>query len=131
MAIGSKNKPEIAFSLSGMTDIVFLLLLFFMLVSTLTAPVAMNVLLPQSSNQTVANPLITISITNKLEYMVDDKNCSFEQIEELVKAKLGAPAEPPTIRINADENVNMDEIYKILEIAKQNKFKVILGTRSM
>jgi len=131
MSIGSKNKIEIAFSLSGMTDIVFLLLLFFMLVSTLTAPVAMNVLLPQSSNQTVANPLITISITNNLEYMVDDKTCSFEQIEELVKAKLGTPPEPPTIRINADENVNMDEIYKILEIAKQNKFKVILGTRSM
>jgi biopolymer transport protein ExbD len=131
MAIVSKNKSEVGFSLSGMTDIVFLLLLFFMLVSTLTAPVAMNVLLPQSSNQTVANPLITISITNKMEFMVDDQTCTFEQIETLVKAKLGTPEEPPTIRINADENVNMDEIYKLLEIAKTNKFKVILGTRSL
>jgi biopolymer transport protein ExbD len=131
MAIGSKNKVNVSFSLSGMTDIVFLLLLFFMLVSTLTAPVAMNVLLPQSSNQTVANPLITISITNKMEYMVDDRTCMFEQIEPLLKEKLGSPKEPPTIRVNADENVNMDEIYKILEIAKKNKFKVILGTRSL
>ena len=131
MAIGSKNKTSISFSLSGMTDIVFLLLLFFMLVSTLTAPVAMNVLLPPSSNQTVANPLITISITNKLEYMVDDETCTFEQIEPILIEKLGNPIEPPTIRINADENTNMDEIYKLLEIAKQNKFKVILGTRSL
>jgi biopolymer transport protein ExbD len=114
-----------------MTDIVFLLLLFFMLVSTLTAPVAMNVLLPQSSNQTVANPLITISITSKMEYMVDDKTCTFEQVEPLLLEKLGTPKEPPTIRVNADENVNMDEIYKLLEIAKKNKFKVILGTRSL
>ena len=131
MAIASKNKSEVGFSLSGMTDIVFLLLLFFMIVSTLTAPVAMNVLLPQSSNQTVANPLITISITNKMEYMVDDKSCTFDQVEPLLLEKLGSPKEPPTIRVNADENVNMDEIYKLLEIAKKNKFKVILGTRSL
>jgi biopolymer transport protein ExbD len=131
MAIGSRNKVNVSFSLSGMTDIVFLLLLFFMLVSTLTAPVAMNVLLPQSSNQTSSNPLITISITSKMEYMVDDKICDFEEIEPLLKTKLGSPKEPPTIRINADENINMDEIYKILEIAKRNKFKVILGTRSL
>jgi biopolymer transport protein ExbD len=131
MAIGKKSKVNINFSLSGMTDIVFLLLLFFMLVSTLTAPVAMNVVLPQSSNQTASNPLITISITNKLEYMVDDKTCTFDQVEPLLKQKLGAPKEPPTIRVNADENVSMTEIYKILEIAKQNKFKVILGTRSL
>jgi biopolymer transport protein ExbD len=131
MAIGSRNKVNINFSLSGMTDIVFLLLLFFMLVSTLTVPVAMNVLLPQSSNQTVANPLITISITSKMEYLVDDKTCTFEQIETLLKVKLGTPKEPPTIRINADETLNMNEIYKLLEIAKKNRFKVILGTRSL
>jgi len=131
MAIASKNKSNLAFSLSGMTDIVFLLLLFFMLVSTLTAPVASNILLPQSSNQTVANPLITISITNQLEYMVDESSCTFEEIEPLLIKKLGTLKEPPTIRVNADENVNMDEIYRILEIAKQNKFKVILGTRSL
>ncbi len=130
MAIASKNKSSIDFSLSGMTDIVFLLLLFFMLVSTLTAPVASNILLPQSTNQTVANPVITISITNKMEYLVDGTLCTFEQIEPLLKEKLGSPAEPPTIRVNADENVNMNEVYKLLEIAKQNKFKVILGTRS-
>ncbi len=131
MAIASKNKANIAFSLSGMTDIVFLLLLFFMLVSTLTAPVASNILLPQSSNQTVANPIITISITSSLEYMVDEKTCTFEQVEPLLTEKLGSPKEPPTIRVNADENVNMNEIYKLLEIAKKNKFKVILGTRSL
>jgi len=131
MAISSRNKPEVGFSLSGMTDIVFLLLLFFMLVSTLTSPVAMNILLPQSENQTLSNPIITISITNSLEYMVDDKVCTLEQVEPLLKQKIGTPAEPPTIRINADERIKMNDIYKLMEIAKNNRFKVIIGTRSL
>ena len=131
MSIGSRNKADMNFSLSGMTDIVFLLLLFFMLVSTLVVPVAMNVLLPQSTNQTSSNPIVTVSITNQLQYLVDDKACAFDQIEILLKEKLGEPKDPPTIRLNADENLDMNEIYSFLEIAKRNKYKVILGTRPM
>jgi biopolymer transport protein ExbD len=131
MAIRSKNKSNVSYSLSGMTDIVFLLLLFFMLVSTLTAPVAMNIKLPRSENQTMANPLVTVSVTENLEYIVDETSCSIDQVEALLKQKIGNPKEPPTIRVNADENINMNEIYKILEIAKKNRFKVILGTRSL
>ena len=120
-----------SFSLSGMTDIVFLLLLFFMLVSTLVVPVAMNVLLPQSNNQTSSNPVVTVSITNHLQYLVDEKVCPFDQLEKLLKEKLGIQIDPPTIRLNADENLDMNEIYSFLEIAKRNKYKVILGTRPM
>jgi biopolymer transport protein ExbD len=119
------------FSLSGMTDIVFLLLLFFMLVSTLVVPVAMNVLLPQSNNQTSSNPIVTITVTNQLQFLVDDKSCSFDQVEAILREKLGKSGEPPTIRLNADENLDMNEIYNLLEIAKRNKYKVILGTRPM
>ena len=131
MAISSRNRPNISFSMSGMTDIVFLLLLFFMLVSTLIVPMAVNVLLPQSNNQTSANPLVTVSITKDLQYFVDDKPCSFEQVSYLLKEKLGEPSEPPTIRLNADENLEMVEIFDFLEIAKNGKYKVILGTRPM
>jgi len=131
MAIAARNKTDINFSLSGMTDIVFLLLLFFMLASTLVIPVAMNVLLPQSNNQTASNPVVTVSITRQLEYMLDERSCSFDQLETLLKEKLGQPKEPPTIRLNADENLSMNEIYDFLEIAKKNKYKVILGTRPL
>jgi biopolymer transport protein ExbD len=131
MAISAKNKVDVNFSLSGMTDIVFLLLLFFMLASTLVIPVAMNVMLPQSNNQTSANPIVTVSITKNLEYMVDEKVCSFDQVESVLKEKLGNPKEPPTFRLNADESLYMDEIYNILDVAKRNRYKVILGTRPM
>ena len=131
MAISNRNKTDINFSLSGMTDIVFLLLLFFMLASTLVVPVAMNVLLPQSDNQTASNPLVTVSINRNLEYIVDDKIITFDQLEILLNEKFGNPKEPPTIRLNADENLTMNEIYNFLDIAKRNKYKVILGTRPM
>jgi len=131
MAISSRNKTDLNFSLSGMTDIVFLLLLFFMLASTLIVPVAMNVLLPQSNNQTASNPIVTVTITNQLQYMVDEEECTFDQLETLLKEKLGHLEEPPTIRLNADENIDMNEIYDFLEIAKNNRYKVILGTRPM
>ena len=131
MAISNRNKTDINFSLSGMTDIVFLLLLFFMLASTLVVPVAMNVLLPQSDNQTASTPLITVSINRNLEYIVDDKIIAFDQMENLLIEKFANPKEPPTIRLNADENLTMNEIYNFLDIAKRNKYKVILGTRPM
>ncbi len=131
MSISSRNKVDINFSLSGMTDIVFLLLLFFMLASTLVIPIAMNVLLPQSNNQTASNPIITVTITDKLLYQVDDIPCDFDQVEKLLIERLGKPIEPPTIRLNADENLDMNEIYDFLEIAKRNRYKVILGTRPM
>jgi biopolymer transport protein ExbD len=131
MAISSRNKSDVNFSLSGMTDIVFLLLLFFMLASTLVVPVAMNVLLPQSDNQTASNPVVTVSISKQLQYQIDDKICPFDQIEPLLKSRFGEPKDPPTIRLNADENLNMNEIYSFLDIAKRNKYKVILGTRPM
>jgi biopolymer transport protein ExbD len=129
MAIISKNKVDLNFSLSGMTDIVFLLLLFFMLASTLVIPVAMNVLLPQSNNQTAATPVITVTITREMQYLIDDKICTFDQIAPLIEEKLGEPEIPPTIRLNADENLNMNAIFDFLEIAKTNKYRVILGTR--
>jgi biopolymer transport protein ExbD len=131
MAISARNKIDMNFSLSGMTDIVFLLLLFFMLVSTLVVPVAMNVLLPQSNNQTASNPVVTVTVTDQLQFLVDDKPCSFDQVESILKEKLGENKEPPTIRLNADENLDMRENYNLLEIAKRNKYKVILGTRPM
>ena len=131
MAISSRNKRSISFSMSGMTDIVFLLLIFFMLTSTLIVPAAMNVLLPQSSNQTAASPVVSVSITRNLEYYVNNEQCNLAELEIKLKAATKVSEDSPTIRLNADESLNMNEIYDFLEIAKRNRFKVILGTRPL
>lgn len=131
MSISSRNKRSISFSMSGMTDIVFLLLIFFMLTSTLIVPAAMDVLLPQSNNQTAANPVVSVSITRNLEYFVNDEQCNLAELELKLTAVTNVTEDSPTIRLNADEGLNMNEIYDFLEIAKRNRFRVILGTRPL
>ena len=117
MAISSRNKRSISFSMSGMTDIVFLLLIFFMLTSTLIIPAAMNVLLPQSNNQTAASPVVSVSITRNLEYYVNDEQYNLAEVELKLQTVAKDTEDSPTIRLNADESLNMNEIYDFLEIA--------------
>ncbi len=116
--------------MSGMTDIVFLLLIFFMLTSTLIVPGALNVTLPQSNNQTIANPEINVSISNDQKYYIDGEEVAYMDMESRLNEMLSG-AEAPTIRLNADENLVWDQILQFIELAKRNRYRVILGTRPM
>ena len=127
MALSSRNKVNVSFSMSGMTDIVFLLLIFFMLTSTLIAPNALKLLLPKSSNQTQANPQVTVSITEDLSYYIGRDRVAFSQIEGLLQKELKFRVEP-TISIHADKSVPVEHVVNVMNIAKRNKYKVILAT---
>lgn len=130
MAIQSRHKSNINFAMSGMTDIVFLLLIFFMLVSTLIVPGAMNVNLPASNNQTIANPQLNVSITRDMEFFIDGEAVARNELENTLRAVIAEKDEQPvTVRLDADENLNWDQITDFVEMAKRVKFKVILGTR--
>ena len=131
MAIKARNKISVNFAMSGMTDIVFLLLIFFMIVSTLVDPGVMNVDLPQSNNQTSANPEVNVSITKDLKYYVEGDETDFSNVEPKLQELLGSPEESPTVRLNADEDIDMDQVFNFLEIAKRNKYRVIMGTRPL
>lgn len=130
MAISSRHKRNINFAMSGMTDIVFLLLIFFMLTSTLIVPGALNVTLPQSNNQTIANPEINVSISNDQKYYIDGEEVAYMDMESRLNELLGG-SETPTVRLNADENLVWDQILQFIELAKRNRYRVILGTRPM
>jgi len=129
MAIESRHKTNKNFSMSGMTDIVFLLLIFFMITSTLIVPAAQNVNLPESNNQTRANPVLVVSISNDRTIYVDDQIYGLQELEGVLRKKLEGYGEPPTIRLNADRDLNMEEVFTFLDIARRNRYKVILGTR--
>ncbi len=132
MAIQSKNKRSINFAMSGMTDIVFLLLIFFMIVSTLVSPGTAGVNLPQSNNQTAANPDVVISITSNREFFIDGEAIQLGEMESQMRQIPRKDDETPlTVRLNADEELDMSQVFDFLEIAKRNKFKVILGTRHL
>jgi biopolymer transport protein ExbD len=114
--------------MSSMTDIVFLLLIFFMITSTLVFPNALKVLLPKSNSQTDANPIVSITITDNLEYYVDDTKVNFSAIEATLRAKLLSSTDP-TIALYADEKIALGEAVKIMDIANKNKYKMIIATR--
>ena len=129
MALKKGQKISSAFSMSSMTDIVFLLLIFFMLTSTLVHPNALKLVLPQSKNQTSAKPQTSVSITADLRYYVETKRVAFDELEPTLQAKLGA--QPDTyIALHVDETVPMREVVKVMNIAKKNKYKLILATRA-
>ncbi len=129
MAIESRHKTNKNFAMSGMTDIVFLLLIFFMITSTLIVPAAQNIQLPESNNQTQANPVLVVSIGLDKTIYVDDQEYRLGELESVLRNKLAGYGEAPTVRLNADRDLNMEEVFVFLEIAKRNRYKVILGTR--
>ncbi|WP_026475137.1 ExbD/TolR family protein [Alkaliflexus imshenetskii] len=129
MALKSRSKINATFSMSSMTDVVFLLLIFFMITSTLVNPNAIKLLLPQSQQQTAAKPLTTVSITHDLRYYVETRRVNFDQIESALRDRVGSETDV-YISLHVDENVPMKEVVKVMNIAKQNRYKMILATRA-
>jgi biopolymer transport protein ExbD len=131
MTLKKRNKINASFSMSSMTDIVFLLLIFFMVTSTLIAPNALKLLLPQSNNQTQAKPSTSVSITHDLRYYINDNGklvqVSFEQIEPFLQRTVGKDEES-YVSLHADKSVPIEEVVKIMNIARKNQFKMILAT---
>jgi biopolymer transport protein ExbD len=127
MALSQRNKISINFSSVGMTDVVFNLLIFFMLTSTLVHPSALKLLLPKGSNQTSAKPLTTVSITSDLNYFVEMQPVRIEDLEAVLKEKLGN--KPDTyISLHADKTVPFENVVKVLNIAQSNNYKLIIAT---
>ena len=128
MAISQRNKISVNFSSTGMTDVVFNLLIFFMLTSTLVHPTALKVLLPKGDSQTSAKPQTSVSITsdNKL-YMEQQPIANINDLEAALKARLGS--EPETyIALHADKTVPFESVVEILNIAQKNNYKLIIAT---
>lgn len=133
MALKRRNKILATFSMSSMTDVIFLLLIFFMVTSTVVFPNAIKVLLPQSQKQTSAAPLARVTIDENLNYYVAFGNerehmVSFDEITPwLVAMHLEEPE--MYVALYADEAVPYREVVKVLDIATHQKFKMVLATR--
>ena len=127
MALRSRNKISVSFSMAGMSDIVFLLLIFFMITSTLIHPTALKLLLPKGANQAAAKPLTTVSISRDLQYYVEDQPVAFEELEAALQRKIGN-SEEIYISLHADRTVPIEHVVKVMNIAKNNQYKLILAT---
>ena len=127
MAIKRGSKVDKSFSAASMTDLMFLLLMFMLIATTLINPNALKLLLPKSSNQLKEKPYTTVSITADLHYYVEAEPVSYDNLESALRSKM-AGAEDPTVSLHCDKSVPVDEVVKVMNIAKDNGYKLILAT---
>lgn len=131
MAIKHGSKVDKSFSASSMTDLMFLLLLFLLIATTLINPNALKLMLPKSSNQLKDKAMTTVSIQDTghgYRYYVELQDVgSIEGVERALSTRLEGQKEP-TVSLHCDKTVAVDEVVKVMNIAKDNKYKLILAT---
>ena len=127
MALRSRNKVTPNFNMSSMTDIVFLLLIFFMLTSTLVSPNALKLLLPSSKAKTLEKQTISISITKDIQFYINENPVLENTIEQELKLIINNEQEPAII-LHTDKSVAIDHVVKVMDIAYRNKYKIVLAT---
>lgn len=128
MNLRGRNKVSAEFSMSSMTDIVFLLLVFFLLTSPAITPDALDLILPKAKGKTSNVQKASVSITKDGAYYVDKERVSEYSIESELKKAL-AGQEEPTIILRAEEGVPIEDAVYVMDIANRNNFKVVLAVR--
>jgi len=125
---GRRNKVTPEFNFASMTDIVFLLLIFFMIASTLVSTNAIDIILPKASGKTENKKSTAVSIKKDLTYYIDQKRVGESVLESQLLSILSSQ-ESPTIVLRAEKSVPVENVVKVMDIANRNKFKVILAVK--
>jgi len=126
MNIRGRNKISPEFNMSSMTDIVFLLLIFFMIASTLVTTNAIDILLPKASGKTENKKSLAVSIKKDLSFYIDQSKVEVQNLEAELLELLQKEA-TPTLVLRAEKSVPVDYLVKVMDIANRNKFKIILA----
>ncbi len=127
MAIKSSNKVSVEFNMASLTDIVFLLLIFFIVLSTLINPHGELVNLPNSDNRTSEKPTVSITIKKDLTYYVGSKKINPEIVEEELIAKFANQTKKQAI-LYVDESVPTGFTINLFAIARKNGIDVVIAT---
>lgn len=127
MKLSTRNKVSPEFNMSSMTDLVFLLLIFFMLTSTLVTSSALDVVLPKSKAQTVKKATVTVTIDKDLQYSVGKNVVSEEEVEMYLLQEVANEPEAVVI-LRTDESVPTGNTVHVMDIAYRNKLKMVLAT---
>ncbi len=128
MNLRGRNKVSPEFSMSSMTDIVFLLLIFFMLTSPAITPNALDLILPKAKGKTSNKQNLSVSITKDLDFYVNKERIPQANLESFINSELRG-VEDPTIILRAAEGVPIEEAVSVMDIANRNKYKIVLAVR--
>ena len=133
MTIKTRNKIGVSFNSSSMSDLVFLLLIFFMLTSTLVAPNAIKLLLPSSSSKTMAKQSVTVYINDLFQYYVDETPVTDDELASSIGAKIAGESDA-TIVLRSDKSVPVQYVVNVIDAVNEinnatgQNHKVILAT---
>lgn len=134
MGLKRRSKIDPSFNMSSMTDMMFLLLLFFMIASTMSAPNDLRIKLPQSKSKASTKiVLVKVNIDSEGNYAVAEGNgkaipIAFEELEGYLTNAMARDTST-FVSLHADENIAYKEIVKVLDIANQNKLKIVIATK--
>jgi biopolymer transport protein ExbD len=130
MDIRSKrHKRQAEFHNSALNDILFILLLFFLIVSTLANPNVIKMQLPKATSNTKARQTVVVSINERGDFFVGTNRVPFERLQATLKPALANENLEPTIVINAERTVPVEKIVDVMEIANKLGAKVVLATK--
>lgn len=123
----TRMKAEV--STSSLNDIMFMLLLFFLIISTMMNPSVIKLTLPKSTNseQTVAKKMVTLSIDKNMNYAVDDQPVAYPDLEAALAGKLATMNEP-TIVLRVDNLLTVQDVVDVIDIGTKLKAKMVLAT---
>ncbi|HRH38977.1 MAG TPA: biopolymer transporter ExbD [Flavobacteriales bacterium] len=129
MNLRTNNRIDAGFSLSSMTDLVFLLLIFFVIISTMVSPTNLPVDLPISANKTKEKPEVGVRIDADRNFSVNDVPIDPLDLEGVLQDKIKQAGDPAILVLRVDQRVPAGVTVGVLDIAKRNKWKVIIATR--
>lgn len=127
MNFGSKNKVDPSFSMASMTDLIFLLLIFFMLTSSFVTPSGLPVNLPSSKASTIEVQKVSVTVTKDLQYFVNDKKVSRAMLEAELKSLLRSGA--GSVILHIDKSVASEHLVYVAGIATSLNAKVVIATK--
>jgi len=130
MKLQRNNKVNAMFQMSSLTDIIFLLLIFFMLTSNLVAPNAISVKLPSATGQTLSKQSITVSVTADNKFYIEDELVSRDGLEAALVGAINSLGEPdPAVVLRADKGTDHEYVIDVLKLGPKLDIKVILATQ--
>lgn len=128
MNFRGRNKVSAEFNMSSMTDVIFLLLIFFLLTSPAITPNALDLILPKAQGKTTNVQQVSISISKDLVFYIDDQQIAKNQISGRLNQVLKG-ANEPTVLLRTAEGVPIEEAVFVMDIANKNNYKIVLAVR--
>jgi biopolymer transport protein ExbD len=130
MNLRKRKKITAEVATASMNDIMFFLMLFFLIMSTLLNPNVVKLTLPNSKhNQTLRQKEVTISVTKELQYYVNNAPVAFEMLEPLLSTEL-SKSKDLTVILRCDSGITVQDLVNVLEIGNKLKVKMVLATKA-